>query len=62
MSGRVQLPAARYCREEDVRGWQVEHQPGRVALFNPEGEEVSPNCAPGDVRDSFRAFMDGRSK
>ncbi len=59
---RVALPVGAFCYEPDVRGWTVEAQRGRVALFNRQGDEVAPNCAPGDVRDSFREFMRDRDR
>lgn len=54
---RTPLSPSHYCRPEDVAGWTVERTPIGWDLRNPAGERVSPNCSPGDVRDSFRAFM-----
>lgn len=57
---REPLPPSTYACPEYVVGWTIERRKGYVALFDPQGNEVSPNCANGDVRDSFRSFMMGR--
>ena len=54
---RFPLAPSHYRHPEDVAGWTVERNRFGWVLRNPAGEEVSPNCANGDVRDSFRAFM-----
>jgi hypothetical protein len=61
-------PLLAYCYSEEskqlardaVAGWAVSSGPLAVRLYNPEGVEVSPNLAPADVRDAFRAYL-GRS-
>lgn len=57
MAARKPLPPGPYCHPEGVAGWTYQRGYPTIRLFDPSGKEVSPNLAPGDVRDSFRNLV-----